>query len=285
MSEEAEIEVKAKEMGWIPKDEFRGDPAKWTDAAEYVARGENLLPIVRAQNRELSGEVKSLREEVKNLRETNAASAEAIQALKDFNSAENRRVLKAQADATRQALIEAKKEGDPEAEVRLTEQLADEKKALETAEAGKTKGYPKPEGRPNGEGEDFTKTADWKAWATDNPWFGADKKRSALAFGVAEELRSDPAHKTLIGRKFLDKVTEEVEKIFNPQQQGRQQSKVEGGARGTGDGGGSGQSYSDLPKDARDICERQATKLVGKGRAFEDIEAWRKHYTKEFFSE
>jgi hypothetical protein len=80
-------------------------------------------------------------------------------------------------------------------------------------------------------------------------------------------------------------VTEEVEKVFSP---GVKTSKVEGGSRGSGSGGGGtsgGKNYSDLPQDAKETCERQATRLVGKGRAFETAEAWRKHYAKTYFEE
>ena len=42
-----EIEQKAKAMGWSPQEEFRGDPDKWIDAAKFVARGENIMPILK----------------------------------------------------------------------------------------------------------------------------------------------------------------------------------------------------------------------------------------------
>ena len=33
------VEERAHRMGWRPLNEFRGDPAKWVDAAAFVARG------------------------------------------------------------------------------------------------------------------------------------------------------------------------------------------------------------------------------------------------------
>ena len=45
MSEE--VEVKARNMGWLEKDEFKGDPELWTDAAAFLERGENIMPILK----------------------------------------------------------------------------------------------------------------------------------------------------------------------------------------------------------------------------------------------
>jgi len=55
-------EAEAKEMGWVPQDQFKGDPEKWRPADEFVRRGEDILPIVRKQNEKLHGELKELRE-------------------------------------------------------------------------------------------------------------------------------------------------------------------------------------------------------------------------------
>ena len=42
----AETEDKARRLGWVPKEEFKGDPENWRSADEFMARGEQLLPIV-----------------------------------------------------------------------------------------------------------------------------------------------------------------------------------------------------------------------------------------------
>jgi len=43
-----EIEAKAREIGWVPRDQWRGNPDVWRPADEYVRRGEEVLPIVRS---------------------------------------------------------------------------------------------------------------------------------------------------------------------------------------------------------------------------------------------
>ena len=32
----ADVEARAREMGWKPQEEFHGDPSRWVDAEAYV---------------------------------------------------------------------------------------------------------------------------------------------------------------------------------------------------------------------------------------------------------
>lgn len=89
------LEDRARAMGWkpLPEDaahpqrhEYRGDPRRWTDAAEFIAHGEAELPILRDQNRRMSerlartdGELTTLRNTVT---EQKAAMAEAVRLAK-----------------------------------------------------------------------------------------------------------------------------------------------------------------------------------------------------------
>ena len=41
--------AKAREMGWVPKDKWRGSPDTWRPAKEFVRRGEEFLPIIKAE--------------------------------------------------------------------------------------------------------------------------------------------------------------------------------------------------------------------------------------------
>jgi len=44
-----EVEARAREMGWRPKDEYHGPADRWRPADEFVRRGEEVLPIVKSQ--------------------------------------------------------------------------------------------------------------------------------------------------------------------------------------------------------------------------------------------
>ncbi len=48
-------------MGWVPKDEFRGDPNRHVAAQAFVERGENELPLMKAQMKRMKAEMDTLR--------------------------------------------------------------------------------------------------------------------------------------------------------------------------------------------------------------------------------
>lgn len=77
---DAAVEARAREMGWKPLAEYRGPPGKWQPAADFISRGENILPIVRDQNRRLTERIGKLEGEVTGLRST---AAEQLQLLKE----------------------------------------------------------------------------------------------------------------------------------------------------------------------------------------------------------
>ncbi|MGB8345426.1 MAG: hypothetical protein WCD86_11110, partial [Ktedonobacteraceae bacterium] len=58
----SEVEQKAMKMGWTPLDKFKGDPDKWRPADEFVERGENMLPIIKAQVKRQDREIAELKE-------------------------------------------------------------------------------------------------------------------------------------------------------------------------------------------------------------------------------
>jgi hypothetical protein len=65
-----EIAQRAKMMGHIPKEEFRGDPEKWVDADKYVERAENLMPILKSQLGKYENEISSLKATVDGQKKT-----------------------------------------------------------------------------------------------------------------------------------------------------------------------------------------------------------------------
>lgn len=59
------IEALAQEMGWAPKDDFKGDPEKWKPAAEFIRAGHDI-------QRNLGKELKGLRSTVDTMAKTSA---------------------------------------------------------------------------------------------------------------------------------------------------------------------------------------------------------------------
>lgn len=80
-AQHAATEARAREMGWKPLAEYRGPPGKWQPAADFISRGENILPIVRDQNRRMTERIGKLEGEVTGLR---ANATEQLQIIKDL---------------------------------------------------------------------------------------------------------------------------------------------------------------------------------------------------------
>lgn len=100
------VEDQAREQGWVPKDDFKGEEHKWVDAGEFLRRGE-LFGKIESQNKEL----KAIRETLAQFKDHHSKVQEAAykKAVAD---------LKAQKKA---ALID----GDADLVIEVDEQLLD----------------------------------------------------------------------------------------------------------------------------------------------------------------
>lgn len=280
-----EVETQARGMGWRPKDEFKGEEGKWVDASTFVERGEHVLPIIKETNKRLRTDLQTTHEKLGRVEQALLDSQETIKALEKYHQEDvKQKVEKARKDLKAQ-LVAAKKSGDVETEVELTEELAN----LNAADTAATT-------RDSGNGEDkttvttrkqevdYTQNPEFIEWKEDNPWF-SDPVKAAIAGQVTIALRN--GGNKLVGRAFLDEVSKSVTKELSRLGGGRRESKVEGsrgGAGGNG-GGGSGRTWADLPKEAKDACDGFNNTLVGKGRRHETVDAWRKAYVEQYFRE
>src|SRR5580698_1009152 len=88
---DATVESRAREMGWKPLAEYRGPPGKWQPAKDFIERGENILPIVRQQNRVLTERVVRLEGELTGLRKTTDEQLAIIKDLRDMGQRADQR--------------------------------------------------------------------------------------------------------------------------------------------------------------------------------------------------
>ena len=61
VSTEPSVEDRARADGWVAKEDYKGDPAKWVDAGEYIRRGE-LFAKIEAQSKELKSIKQTMKE-------------------------------------------------------------------------------------------------------------------------------------------------------------------------------------------------------------------------------
>ncbi len=268
---DTETQAKAEKLGWIPPSRFKGDPERFIDAEDYIERGETVLPIVKEQNKRLHLELDALK--VAQLK-TEAALKGATDALADIEErntvATQKAVEKAKADVKAQ-LAAASEAGDHAAVAELTEQMVDLNNAPPPAKKEEKQ-----------EVKAFSPPPDLVEWNTENPWFGTNKRRTALALGIAQELRD--GGETSTGKAFFNKVKEEMEKELKETKEPPRDDKVEG-ARGSGEerGGARPKTFANLPADARAACDADARNFVGPTKKYKTQAEWRSRYAELYF--
>lgn len=224
------FEVEASRMGWKPLDDFKGDPDKHVDAETFYKRGQEMMPILQAQNKAL-------------LKRLDAAEKAAKQATEYFSKSEERAYNRALADirAEQEAAVES---GDVVAHRAASKKLEElEKPAALT---------PTDETTPAQRAEIF---ADW---SKENSWYGSNAAMRAYADAQADIIFDKT--KTFLDRDALDVVAQKVRAKFETDQPeafakptAKPRNPVEGVTPQRRSGGN---SYSDLPPQAKAQCDR-----------------------------
>lgn len=235
-----ETEVRAREQGWVPKEEWTGE-GKWRDAESFLDRGELFQKIdsQRRKLRELEENQKAFGSHLKTVREA------------EFN-----RAMKTLLAEKKQALLD----GDPDAVI-----LADEKLAAVRSEATKAEFH-----HQNQPAQVQEPHPEFVAWTNRNPWFNNSSPMRAFAEAVGNELQasgvSDPA-------RILKEVEAQVRKEFphkfsNPNRE--KPSAIEGSSN---KGNNAKESYA-LTDDERSVMNRLVKSgVMTKEQYIEDIKA------------
>jgi len=266
------IVEQAKEMGWVPKEEYRGDIKNWRDAGEFVERGEHILPIVQATVKKLKAELLTRDGEVASLKKAVESSQIAIKALqKSYTESTQLKVEEARTELRAQ-LKAAKEVGDVDTELDVLDKLDELKNAVK--ESKQEAAEKKEEAKVSGLDPEFI------AWNEENDWFGdegdvVNRKRTRALVNIGADLRDDGEKST--GRAFMDKCLKILE-----EREGkgvRTVSKVEGGTNRSGrDNGG----FSTLSKEARDVCHEDNDTFVGPGKMFKTVKEWENHFYNKY---
>lgn len=283
-----ELLQQATEMGWRPKEEFKGSEEKWVDAKTFVERGEHVLPIVKANADRLRKENAVLHDKTAALETAVEDGRKAIAALEKYHQEDVKQKVDAARTKIKAELVAAKKSGDVEAEVELTESLG-KLNAADDAATTRDDTTTRTDTRKQDE-VDHTRNPDFLAWKEENPWFGpqGDRAKSAIAYQVHLEIKQDSPG--LKGRAYLDEITRRTNAEVARLTGGRAAParKVEGGKGGAGGsagGNGAGKSYADLPADAKAACSSFTRDLVGPNKRHKTEAEWQKAYATQYFAE
>jgi hypothetical protein len=270
----AEVQQAAEKMGWIPPSRFRGDPERFVDADVYIERGEAVLPIVKEQNKRLHAELENLRGESRKTAAALKAAQDSISQIEERHTVDTQKAVEAARRQVKLQLSAASEAGDHDGVAELTDRLTQ----LNTTPAPAVKQTPS-EAPPV-----FQPPPDLAEWNAENPWFGTNKRKTALALGIAQELRD--AGESGVGRAFFDKVAAEVAKELGTAETPRG-DKVEGARNGSdSEVRSSGRKgYAAMPADARAACDADSRRFVGSDKKYKSQQEWRNRYAEIYFGE
>ena len=227
------IEKEASRHGWVAKEYYKGDPAKWKPAQQYLDEGLRYNKNIKRELEELKGKYAHLEK-----------TGQAFAKYHEEQMARKDQELKDAITETTRKLREAVRDGDDN----LADTLEARKELLQEERAALKKQEPV-DPTPQQIQEPQTVDPVVAAWIEDdNQWFEEDSQLREHALRVGREMRA--AGETAQGRKMLDLVAQRVRDDFPrrfKKQQTTRQSQVE-----SSDSGGVGSvSYSihDLPPE------------------------------------
>lgn len=213
------VEAEARRQGWVPKEEFRGDPDKWRPAAEWVERGDKISKLQKNRIAELEAR---LAKQEKTSEKVNALLAEQLaKKQEELNQA------LAQVKVLHRAAI---REGDDALADQLEDQMSqlNQQKQQLVAEESKTESpVVDPEiiyVQGTNEPAPF-KRSEGVEWARLHPWL-QDNRLADIADSVGRQLQKQLPH--LKGREFLDTLASTVKATYPEffQQQAQRRSPV-----------------------------------------------------------
>lgn len=222
-----DYEAEARQHGWTPKEDFRGDAAKWVDAETFARRADEVMPFLQKQN-------KGLKHEIDELKKTIRQSAEF------FSKAEER--------AYQKALTELQVKHNDAVEmgdVAGANAAMREFTALEKPVAIVT---PVDDPPPADAHQQI------QSWIDDSPWYQVDDNRTKYADLVSNTLTKD--HGAL--HKFpggIPAALKEIEARVDRKFAEKKPSPVNGGGNRSV-AGGNGKSFADLPPQAQQMADK-----------------------------
>lgn len=261
--DQAKLEAEAREMGWKPKEAWKGDPETWRPANEFVKRGKEILPIVNA-------ELRKVKAENAELKRTHADEIAGVTKM----SQKALKMLREQIEARYEPLKDrAISEGDNKTFRAVEKAQKDAVQKFDTEVEATTK--PDPKDKPKGEQLTDREQTVMASWLDENrSWFDTDEDLRFAANRLYDKVSKEKPGADL--RERLDEVKERLEEKF-PLQFGKQSNgrgngaaKVEG-ANGRGPEGGDsagGDLWRKVPEEVRKTA---AKTLIEEERIFDHL--------------
>jgi hypothetical protein len=241
-----DFDAEARELGWLPKEEFKGDPSRWTDAETFVRKGDEVMPLIKAQNKRLKREVEDLKKQFR-------------QASAHFSKAEERAYTRALADLTakQEAAVES---GDLAEHRKVSKEIDDLSKEMP--------------GKPTNQATAEEAREAWDDWREQNSWYDRANLASAPEADVNARLYADRMVEKHIDKTndmppaeffaFIGDLVKEKYPLIGrkaPREKPPSDVAPTTGARPSN----RGKSWADMEPEERRVAERLAEKWVKSG--------------------
>jgi hypothetical protein len=288
---------KAKEIGWKNPKDWKGNPPRngFVKAKEYLERAETVIPIMRSENKKLKDELAESRAELKSFKEEIKVTVANMAKMSKVALDRQRAQLE---DKYSTAIDAATEVGDKEAVRKLRaqerEDLKEHDEKVEQATEKKIE-----------EGKKDVNAAlpkevqdDIAEWLAENKWYSADEEMQILANFLDGKLTKDKPGLTTkerlaevrkgVAKRFPEKfkAEDDPDEAIEDEKPARG-SRVEGGSRMAGGGGGS--RFSKLPADAKEQADKfikQDGLFLEKGEdPVKDLAKARERYAADYFGD
>lgn len=247
LSEPDDQEVKARETGWVPKEEWKGKPDNWKPAADWLERSNpRYVPALEKKIGNLEGKLAKQETEFADRLKRLESSTRA--ALKD-----ERERIEREAEAR---ILKATELGDTEG---VKKALSDQKKDMERLSEKAEVAADKQELKETKEASDLPPEVKKRleSWLEDNDWYSSNRRLARQFDYIYSVVEEDMPGATILERLAAarEKLVEENPTKFGKkaaEEDDRKPSRVEGGNRNTN---GSKDGWSQVPADDRKVCD------------------------------
>lgn len=246
------IETQAREMGWVPEEEWDGDPDKWVPPKEFIFRGE-LFDRIKKQSRDL----KQYSQEIQELKDAIRVQGEMQKKIADK---EYKRIM----DTLKQRKAEALEEGDHRTvieiddEIREAEKLKEENDSVSEEETSKKQNATPPE---------------IVEWIEENPWYQDNVVMRGAADAIGEDYMN--RYPNASASDLIKHVDKEIRKEF-PEKFGKRRKAAKEAIPDSQRASSSGKNKFKSKFTVKDLSDEQRKigETLVKSGAFEELQEY-----------
>lgn len=233
-----DYEAEARQDGWVPLDEWQGDPEQHKSAEQFVRDGEKITGILKSKVERYAAKTEDLEKRVQELLETNKQFGEFTKKAQERERKEKENLIK----ELQQARARAITDGDGEAAVKAEEDI----QALRESQK-ETPAHDNID--PLGQ-----------EWLKSNDWYEKDDVLSAFADGIAERVVNEGYR----GKAYYDELTRRTKEAFPQKFENGKRNKPASVEEGHEvDTGSNNRTFSDLPKEAKEMFKKFERDIPG----------------------